>query len=149
MLFLEMGVLPLREIIRQRRLSFLKYILDQDANSILFQVFEKQCESRTKKDWVSTVIRDLEELGINVNFVDIQQTNKQKWKSITKQYIKEYTFTKLKEKQQKHSKVKDINYSRFEMQDYLAPSNEKINKKTSLLIFKLRSIMVKVKVNYN
>ena len=111
-------------------------------------MFEKQCESRTKKDWVSTVIRDLEELGINVNFVDIQQMNKQKWKSITKQYIKEYTFTKLKEKQQKHSKVKDINYSRFEMQDYLAPSNENINKEESLLIFKLRSKMVNLKANY-
>ena len=78
MLFLETGVLPLRKKIRQRRLSFLKYILDQDANSILFQVFEKQRESRTKKDWVSTVITDLEELGINVNFVDIQQTKKTK-----------------------------------------------------------------------
>ena len=109
MLFLETGVLPLRKKIRQRRLSFLKYILDQDANSILFQVFEKQRESRTKKDWVSTVITDLEELGINVNFVDIQQTNKQKWKNITKEYIKEYTFAKLEEKQQEHSKLKNIN----------------------------------------
>ena len=89
-----------------------------------------------KKDWV------------NVNFVDIQQTNKQKWKSITKQYIKEYTFAKLKEKQQEYSKVKSVNYSRFEMQDYLTPSNENISKEESLFIFKLRSKMVNLKANY-
>ena len=62
MLFLELGVLPLREIIKQRRLTFLKYILDQSPDSIIFKVFEKQCENRSKKDWVSTVINDLEEL---------------------------------------------------------------------------------------
>ena len=61
-LFLELGVLPLREIIKQRRLSFLKYILDQSPNSIIFKVFENQCENRSKKDWISTVINDLEEL---------------------------------------------------------------------------------------
>ena len=55
------------------------------------------------------MITDLEGLGINVNFVDIQQTNKQKWKNITKEYIKEYTFAKLEEKQQEHSKLKNIN----------------------------------------
>ena len=32
------------------------------------------------------------------------------------------------------------------MQDYLAPTNEKITKEESLLIFKLRGEMVKVKV---
>ena len=59
MLFLELGVLPLRQIIKQRCLSFLKYIFDQSPTSIIFKVFEKQCENRNKKDWVSTVITDL------------------------------------------------------------------------------------------
>ena len=52
MIFLELGVMPLRDMIVQRRLNFLKYILDQEADSILAKVFEKQCEKKTKKDWV-------------------------------------------------------------------------------------------------
>ena len=38
MLFLELGVLPLRFIIRQRRLNFLVYILKQDNESMISKV---------------------------------------------------------------------------------------------------------------
>ena len=89
MMYLELGVMPLREIIKQRRLNYLKYILDQESDSILFKVFEKQVNSRTKKDWVTTVLSDLEVLNLNVTFADVQEMNKNKWRSIVKQAIKE------------------------------------------------------------
>ena len=63
--------MPLRDMIRQRRLNFLKYILDQKEESILSQVFEKQCEKKTKKDWVTSVLADLDLLDLNVTFADI------------------------------------------------------------------------------
>ena len=44
MLFLELGISPLREIIRKRRLTFLQYILKQGKRSMIFKVLEKQCE---------------------------------------------------------------------------------------------------------
>ena len=84
MLFLELGVMPLRDIIRQRRLNYLHYILNQGAESMIFKVFEKQCENRTNKNWVSKVINDLEEIGLNVTFADIQEMNKVKWKNMIK-----------------------------------------------------------------
>ena len=147
-LFLELGINPLREIIRQRRLNFLKYILDQRADSIMFKVFEKQCEIRTKKDWVTTILNDLEELNMKVNFVDIQEMSKEKWKSIVKQNIKEHTFRKLMERKENHSKIKDLVYSKFEMQDYLKPGSQIITRKEIEFIFKLRSKMVNIKANY-
>ena len=42
MLFLELGVLPIRDIIRQRRLNFLFYILNQDDKSMISKVFQSQ-----------------------------------------------------------------------------------------------------------
>ena len=68
MLFLELGVLPLRQIIQQRRLSFLMYIL-----------------------------------------------------------------------------IKDIKYSKFEMQDYLLPNDQKITKEEAQNILKMRSKMTNLK----
>ena len=52
MLFLELGVVPFREIIRQRRLGFLFYILQENPNSMVSRCFEAQRQNPTPKDWV-------------------------------------------------------------------------------------------------
>jgi hypothetical protein len=54
MLFLELGLVPFREIVRQRRLGFLLYILNQNRESMIYRVFESQRRNRSKKDWVTT-----------------------------------------------------------------------------------------------
>ena len=66
MFFLELGVLPLRELIRERRLNVVHYILSQEANSLIVKVFEKQLKNCTAKDWVKTVIDDLEKVECNI-----------------------------------------------------------------------------------
>ena len=53
--YLELGCLPFRYIIRQRRLSFLHYILNQDEESLLFRFFKSQNEHRKKKDWTTQI----------------------------------------------------------------------------------------------
>ena len=62
MLYLELGIIPFREIIKQRKLNFLHYILAQDEDSIMFKVFEKQYQERQNKDRVSSILMDLREL---------------------------------------------------------------------------------------
>ena len=62
MLYLELGIIPFREIIKQRRLNFLHSILAQDEDSIMFKVFEKQYQERQNKDRVSSILMDLREL---------------------------------------------------------------------------------------
>ena len=44
MLFLELGVVPFREIIRQRRLGFLFYILHENQGYMIHRFFESQRE---------------------------------------------------------------------------------------------------------
>ena len=52
--------------------------------SILFKVFEAQNKNRNKKDWVTSVIKDLEEIELDVTFANIQHMRKQQWKNIIK-----------------------------------------------------------------
>ena len=147
MMYLELGVMPLREIIKQRRLNYLKYILDQESDSILFKVFEKQVNSRTKKDWVTTVLSDLEVLNLNVTFADVQEMNKNKWRSIVKQAIKENALKNLQELKTTHSKVKMLEHVQLKMQDYLSPNIQQITKEEIQMIFKIRSKVLTLKMN--
>ena len=59
MLYLELGCLPYRSSIKNRRLMFLFYILHQDQNSIIYRFFESQKNHGTSKDWVHTSITSI------------------------------------------------------------------------------------------
>ena len=48
LLYLELGFLPIRFIIRSRRLNFLHYILNEPENSIIFKVLNAQLKMPTK-----------------------------------------------------------------------------------------------------
>ena len=147
MLFLELGLQPLRDLIRQRRLNFLHYILTQGADSMIFKVFNKQSQNRQKKDWVTTVLKDLELVGLNVTFADIQAMNKTKWKNIVKLHIREKSLQNLQEIKQKHSKVKELKHVKLEMQKYLLPNKYESSKEDIQSIFKIRSRVLDLKMN--
>ena len=72
MLYLELGCLPLRDIIKKRRLSNLHYILNEDSQSMIQRFFEVQLKNRIKTDWVSTVLEDLEKLKIKLSLDEIK-----------------------------------------------------------------------------
>ena len=148
-LYLELGLIPFREIIRQRRLNFLHYILSQDEDSVIFKVFQKQNQERHKNDWVSRVVMDLEEIKLNVSFVEIQKTSKLKWKSTIRKHIEENAFRNLENIKLTHSKVKDLKYTRLRIQDYFLPNGiVNITKQETQLIFHMRSNVTNVKINF-
>ena len=64
MLFLETGCTPFRELIRERRLSFLHYILNEDKQSMVHRFFQTQMKYPNRRDWVTTVLKDLEYLDL-------------------------------------------------------------------------------------
>ena len=84
MIYLEVGIIPVMDVIGQRRLNILHYILNQEIHSTLFKVFEKQAQTRNKNNWVSTVCTDLAEIGLNVTFEVIQQMSRGKRKNTVK-----------------------------------------------------------------
>ena len=42
----------------------------------MYRFFETQRKNRTKNDWVTTILRDLEELKLNLNFDEIKAMKK-------------------------------------------------------------------------
>ena len=97
----------MREIIRQRRLNFLHYILAQDKETILYKVFEAQNKNKNKKDWITSVINDLVEMELNVTFASVQKMGKQQWRNMIRNRVELKTFRKLEATKLTHSKVKN------------------------------------------
>ena len=50
-LYLELGCLPIRFIIKARRIMFLQTILKEDKNSLLYKFFMAQSDAASRDDW--------------------------------------------------------------------------------------------------
>ena len=69
-------------------------------------------------------------------------------KNVLDNKIKEKVFEELNLLKESHSKVKHLKHYVFEMQKYFKPCNIKITKEEAQEIFKLRSRVSDVKLNY-
>ena len=148
MLFLELGCIPLREIIRERRLGFLHYILNEDEESMVNKFFKSQLKNRTKKDWVNSVLDDLESLGLAyLSWDQIRSMKKGIFMNLVKEKIEVKAFENLQKKNKSHSKVKQLNHNAIKMQKYLQANQTNIKREEAQLIFKLRCKVTEVKVN--
>ena len=96
MLFLELGWKPFRDIIRERRLGFLFYILKEDPKSMIHNFFQTQLKNRTKKDWVSMVLDDLDKLDMkDTSFEEIINMKKGYFMKVVKLRNEEKVFNSL------------------------------------------------------
>ena len=58
-LYLELGIIPKRFVIKQRKVMYLKHILMQNKNSLLKKVFNAQLKAPSNGDWVSDITHTL------------------------------------------------------------------------------------------
>ena len=137
MLYLELGCLPYREMIRKRRLMFLYYILHEKQDSMIYRFLEAQMQNPTAKDWVTTLRKDLDELNLNVTFAEIKAMKKGSFKTMLRKSIEEKALEYLDGGKSSHSKVMNLKHEVLQMQMYLMPSKTKISKEEKQLIFSL------------
>ena len=71
-LYLTLGQIPARFAIIRIRLTFLKYILNEDQESMIFKVLHLQLANPTNGDWASTCIENLKQLEISQTFEEIK-----------------------------------------------------------------------------
>ena len=148
MFYLELGIIPFRDIIRARRLNFLHTILNEESNSLVSRFFKAQLEYKSKKDWVSTVLEDLEYLELeNFGLEGIKIMKKQVFRKLVNEKVEEIAFKKLENIKKSHSKVDKIEHNSLIMQKYLQPNRTNIKKEEAQLIFSIRCRMTKVKNN--
>ena len=147
LLYLESGCIPIRYILKSRRINFLWYMLNENDDTLLLEFLRAQCENPVKGDWVLTVLDDLKELKIDANFDKIREISKEAFKKTVKNKIKEKAFQYLKEQQKTHSKARNMNYYELNLQSYLKPASDMTIKEKSF-IFMARSRMLDVHCNF-
>ena len=119
LLYLETGCIPVRFILKSRRLNFLHYILNDKEDSLLSNVFRAQCDIPVKSDWITTVKEDLKELNINLSFHQIRVQTKDEFKATVKQIVRERALEYLQNLQKDHSKSKPLHYAKLTLHEYL------------------------------
>ena len=148
MLFLETGCTPLRELIRERRLSFLHYILNEEKHSMVYRFFQTQMKYPNRRDWVTTVLKDLEYLDLgDISMEEISKQKKGYFMQKVKKRTREKLFEKLNGLKLSHSKVENVEHNELKMQKYLQPNQNQMNKEEAQIIFKLRCRVTEIKNN--
>ena len=145
-LYLEMGCIPIRFIIKSRRIMFLHYILNQSENSLLFKFFNAQLENPVKGDWSEQVLLDISEIDLQLTMQEIKNLSKESFRAKVKKAIERAALIWLIEEKGKKSKVKSLNYDVLKMQNFLEGSELETAEKKFL--FQMRSRMLNVKCNF-
>ena len=145
-LYLEMGHTPARVEIQKARCLWLQYILQQTEDSTVYKMFKLQQEMPTRGDWVSSCMKDLEELQIENTLEEIRQMTKYKFTKILRKKTKDRALNYLQNKQ--GSKGKEIIYSKIEMSEYLSPLNEELTFEEKRRLFEIRNKMVNIPSNF-
>ena len=148
MIYLELGIIPFRDMIRSRRLNFLHTILNEESHSLMFKFFNAQLKYKTKKDWVSMVLDDLDYLELQeLGLEGIKMMKKQIFRRLIRQKVRDKAFEKLETIKKSHSKVEKIEHNELILQKYLQPNRTNIKKEEAQLIFLLRCRVTNVKTN--
>ena len=146
MLYLELGVIPIRFIIQERRLNFLWYILHEDEESLINMVLKSQMKNPVNGDWSKSCLKSLEDLEIDLSIEEIERMKEDNFRSMVRKKTEDSALKYLNKMKGKHSKVMDISHTSLDMQPYLEASETTIQERKFL--FSLRSRMVDVKTNY-
>ena len=146
-LYLEVGQVPARFEIIKMRLLFLKYILNQNQDSLIFRFFQLQLKEPVKGDWAATCLDDLKNLKIKESLEEIKLMSKGQFKNIVKKRISESAFIYLTQKQRK--KGKEIKYLGLEMSNYLLPSSYGLSIDEKRKIFAMRNRMINIPANFH
>ena len=117
LIYLELGILRIRDIIITRRLMFLHHIMKQEKESLIYRFFIAQARSPTQNDWVSQVLKDLEDIELEIEFKDICSFSKDKFKEIVNEHVLKFSYSQLIQKKQNrtsdNAKGRNIKYICF------------------------------------
>ena len=140
-LYLELGVLPLRFIIKARRINYLRYLANLKENELLYNFYKAQKTSPGKGDWITTVLNDIEDIGLKINVDKLRGVSKMTFKKCVKKQVYDaaFKYLLLKALPTNHSKMRNLKYKKFEMQNYFKDGN--ISRYEAQTYFKFRTRM--------
>ena len=147
-LYLELGLLPARYIIKLRRMIYFQHILKQRRkNTLLYQFLIAQIEEPKKNDWVSCIRKDMVELEIQMNSDEIEEMNIEKFKNMCKEKVVKKAYKYLENKKFSHEKVRHIQYKNLDLAEYLKANESHFSVKERQFLFKCRVNDIDAKAN--
>ena len=98
-LYLELGCIPLRYIIKSRRVNYLHHLVTRKETEMISKFFYTQWKYPAKKnEWTNKVREDLHDLEIDDNLEEMKKISKYSFKKLVKKKIEEEAFRKLLER---------------------------------------------------
>ena len=125
--------MPLRWIILQRRINYLRHIVQRHDSELIKKVFLAQKEQPTRGDFVKLVEKDLSDIVISYEEALQSDMTKEKLKKLARNLA----FRQLPNQQSEQKKVKQIKYMTLTLQPYL--DSEILKEKETTLLTALRS----------
>jgi hypothetical protein len=146
-LYLETATIPLRYTIMIRRMLYFQTIVTRSEMELIRRVYNAQRDNPVKGDWVNILKEDFRYISEEVNEEDAKSISKFEYKKNIKNKIRQRVFEELKQVKDTHSKVRNIQYESFEIQEYM--KNSVLTNQEISLLFSMRSkTMRSVKTNF-
>ena len=121
---LELGLFKLRHIIMRRRIVYHHHIITRNKNETIRKIYNKQKESVGKGDWYETLMKDVEFIREVMEDKIIMKIDKIHYKKLIHTKVEKAAIASyMKRKQEKLTKLQDIQYSSFEIQPYFTCLN--------------------------
>ena len=139
---LELGIIPVRFVVKQKRLNFLHYILNESMESLVKQVYIALKEDSRKGDFVSLINADKKDFEIELTDEEIEVVPRHTWKQFIKKKVKQLALKSLTEENNNKEKTRHVDFGELKISEYLV-----LNKRTSLskLMFSVRSKTLNIK----
>ena len=124
-----------------RRILYLHNILQKNPNETIPKIYQAQKINPSPGDFVKLVQNDLELIGLKITESELKQTTKLRFKKMVKENVQKAAFNYLKSLQESHSKMKNLNYEKFEVSQYLY--SPLFNRDSRCLLLALRTRTVR------
>ena len=142
-LYLELGIIPIRILIKARRINFNHYLVNLKKEEMLYKFFETQQKYPNKEDWTLQVAKDLKEFDIPESLEFIRGKSKTSFKKLVKKKMKEHALSYLLGLKLEHSKLDNLVYNKLKLQNYLKAKNIPVYEAKNLFKFRVRSAQFK------
>ena len=116
--YLELGIIPIRVLMKSRRILYLYYLLQRSPSEMLSQFFWQQWSAPVKGDWTVTVRQDLADFDMSADPEYLKSFSKYSFKKVVKEKAKDYAFKDLMKNKSRHSKLSKLSYTELTKQSY-------------------------------
>ena len=146
-IYIEMGKMPVKYVIRIRRLMYWWHLVNLNSKEVLQKVYSAQKLNSSKGDWVVQLETDKKELKLNITDEELKNYKQEEFKMLIKRKVEILAGKHLEELRKSHSKTEKLVFNGFTPAAYLLSKNLTVHEVKTL--FKLRTRMINVKANFS